>query len=118
MTASPPDDPASPEPHPEPAVDAVSPSRPGTSTFTIEGRAAPGLFVLGWLASIAGLGIVIVGFQAGPGGSAGLLVTLGLAVLGIGLVAGAGSQALERRAGGPGPQPGAAPGPLRAASGP
>ena len=36
------------------------PSRPGTSTFTIEGRAAPGLFVLGWLATLVGLGAIVV----------------------------------------------------------
>jgi membrane protease YdiL (CAAX protease family) len=116
MTAAPPDGPESHEPTPEAPVDPVSRRRPGTSTFTIEGRAAPGLFVLGWLASIAGLGIIIVGFQAGPGGSAGLLVTLGLAVLGIGLVAGAGSQALERRARGRDPYTGPSPVLLVAAS--
>ena len=39
--------------------------RPGASTFTIEGRAAPALFVVGWLASILGLAVAIAGALAG-----------------------------------------------------
>ncbi|HEX2755024.1 MAG TPA: type II CAAX endopeptidase family protein [Candidatus Limnocylindrales bacterium] len=71
------------------------PSRPGLTTFTIEGRAAPGLFVVGWLASISGLALVLIG-AVSP--SALFLYFLGPVVLTIGLVAGAGSQAIERRA--------------------
>jgi membrane protease YdiL (CAAX protease family) len=70
-------------------------TRPGLTTFTIEGRAAPGLFVVGWLASISGLGLVLIGAVA-P--SALFLYFLGPTVLSIGLIAGAGNQALERRA--------------------
>lgn len=69
--------------------------RPGVTTFTIEGRAAPGLFVVGWLASILGLSIVLVG---AVGGSTLLLYVVGPALLSLGLVAGAGNQAIERRA--------------------
>ena len=71
------------------------PARPGLSTFTIEGRAAPGLFVVGWLASISGLALVLIGAIA-PSGL--FLYFLGPVVLTLGLVAGAGNQALERRA--------------------
>ena len=71
------------------------PTRPGLTTFTIEGRAAPGLFVGGWLASISGLALVLIGAFS-P--SALFLYFLGPAVLTIGLVAGAGNQAIERRA--------------------
>jgi membrane protease YdiL (CAAX protease family) len=78
-----------PQPAPEP------PARPGLSTFTIEGRAAPGLFVVGWLASISGLALVLIGLMA-PSGI--LFYFLGPVVLTIGLVAGAGSQAIERKA--------------------
>ena len=74
---------------------APLPARPGLSTFTIEGRAAPGLFVVGWLATIAGLGLVLIGAFA-PSGL--FLYFLGPVVLTIGLVAGAGNQAIERRA--------------------
>jgi membrane protease YdiL (CAAX protease family) len=76
---------------------APSVRRPGAAVFTIEGRAAPGLFVLGWLATIMGLGITFVGSQA-DGTPALVLVLFGLGLMVVGLVAGAGSQALERRA--------------------
>jgi membrane protease YdiL (CAAX protease family) len=71
-----------------------SPPRPGSSIFTIEGRAAPGLFVVGWLASLLGLGLVFVGAMAGSGL---FLYFLGPTLLTVGLVAGAGNQAIERR---------------------
>jgi len=90
----------------EPAADDGSPAgrapapsaRLGTSTFTIEGRSAPALFVVGWLASVLGFGIVIVGVLSG-GGPAGLgLIVVGLLLLSVGLIAAAGSQGIERRA--------------------
>ena len=77
------------------AAEAPPPARPGLSTFTIEGRAAPGLFVVGWLASIAGLALIFIGAFA-P--SALFLYFLGPTVLTIGLIAGCGDQAIERRA--------------------
>ena len=78
-----------------PPPPSVPPSpRPGASIFTIEGRAAPGLFVVGWLASLLGLGVVLIGALA-PSGL--FLYFLGPTLLTIGLVAGAGSQTIERR---------------------
>jgi len=74
------------------------PTRLGASTFTIEGRAAPGLFVLGWLATLSGIGAIVVAFLSGTGLAGSLLLLAGLIVLSIGLVAGAGGQAIERRA--------------------
>jgi membrane protease YdiL (CAAX protease family) len=71
------------------------PARPGASIFTIEGRAAPGLFVVGWLASVMGLGLVLIGLSAGSGL---FLYFIGPTLLTVGLVAGAGSQTIERRA--------------------
>jgi membrane protease YdiL (CAAX protease family) len=72
--------------------------RPGLRTFTVEGRAAPGLFVVGWIAFLMGAGALVVSFLAGVGQPARLLLALvGLATLTVGLVAGAGSQAIERR---------------------
>jgi membrane protease YdiL (CAAX protease family) len=68
--------------------------RPGASIFTVEGRAAPGLFVVGWLASMLGVGLVVVGVLA-PSGL--FLYFLGPTLLTIGLVAGSGNQAIERR---------------------
>jgi membrane protease YdiL (CAAX protease family) len=90
-TGDPPDD-TDPADGPE----APPPStRPGLSTFTIEGRAAPGLFVVGWLLSISGLALVLIDAFA-P--SALFLYFVGPIVLTIGLIAGAGNQAIERRA--------------------
>jgi uncharacterized protein len=74
------------------------PDRPGASTFTIEGRSAPALFVVGWLATLLGLGAIVVAFMAGPGAPATILLIAGLILLSVGLVAGAGGQAIERRA--------------------
>jgi membrane protease YdiL (CAAX protease family) len=72
--------------------------RIGMTTFTIEGRSAPALFVVGWLASLLGFGLVVVAVLSG-GGPAWLgLVLVGLILLSVGLVAAAGSQGIERRA--------------------
>jgi len=94
--SAPPEDSVNPPPadseHPHPPAAAA---RPGLGLFTIEGRAAPGLFVVGWLATILGFGIVVVGAIA-P--SAVFVYFVGPVLLSIGLIAGCGSQAIERRA--------------------
>lgn len=78
------------------AADApVPPSRPGASTFTIEGRAAPGLFVVAWLTSLLGLAVTIAGAFAG---STLLVYFVGPGLLSVGLIAAAGNQSFERRA--------------------
>jgi len=84
---------------PEPAPDAP-PRRLGLATFTIVGRQAPALFVVGWLATLIGAGLVsIVAF--GVSGLAGDVVWLiALFALTVGLVLLGGSQAVERRAAG------------------
>ena len=53
-------DPDAPEPDESGAavlIPAPPPARLGTGTFTIEGRSAPALFVVGWLATLVGLGL-------------------------------------------------------------
>ncbi|HEU0236654.1 MAG TPA: type II CAAX endopeptidase family protein [Candidatus Limnocylindrales bacterium] len=93
--------PASPPPVPSPLVPPpTSAGRIGARYFTIEGRAAPALFVLGWLGSVVGLGMTAIGFAAGATGAALVVLAVGLIVLSIGLVSAAGSQAIERRAAG------------------
>jgi membrane protease YdiL (CAAX protease family) len=72
-------------------------ARLGASTFTIEGRAAPALFVIGWIATILGIGLVVVALMAGGSSGATILLLVGLVLLSVGLVAGAGSQGIERR---------------------
>jgi membrane protease YdiL (CAAX protease family) len=89
-----PNAPAPPDQAPSSEPDQ-GPVRPGLGTFTIEGRAAPGLFVVGWLATLLGLGIVVIGALA-PSGI--LVYFVGPLVLTVGLIAGAGNQAIERRA--------------------
>jgi membrane protease YdiL (CAAX protease family) len=97
VTSTPSDPPDPPETGTDPQL--PPPARPGLTTFTIEGRAAPGLFVVGWLATLAGLGLVVIGVLAA---SPLFLYFIGPLVLTVGLVAGAGNQALERRARGAG----------------
>ncbi|HEU4571366.1 MAG TPA: CPBP family intramembrane glutamic endopeptidase [Candidatus Limnocylindrales bacterium] len=103
MTSTPTDPPEPSENGTDPELDLTPaadpppapPSRPGLTTFTIEGRAAPGLFVVGWLATIVGIGLLVIGAL---GSSPIFFYFVGPLVLTIGLVAGAGNQALERRA--------------------
>jgi membrane protease YdiL (CAAX protease family) len=94
-----PDDPtAGISPPPDAAVSGVTgPPRPGTGTFTIEGRSAPALFVIGWLGTLIGFGFLAVAIMAGGGIRATLLFVVGLVLLAIGLIAAAGSQGIERR---------------------
>jgi hypothetical protein len=89
----------------EPGSPATPPSRPGAAIFTIEGRAAPGLFLVGWLATIVGLGPTVIGYLFGQP----ILFVVGLAILTIGLLAVAGAQAIERRTRGVAPYQGPSP---------
>lgn len=93
-----PSDPPAETPTAPPTDTSEPPRRSGTSIFTIEGRSAPGLFVLGWLATIVGLGAIVVAAMSGSGLAGSVLLIGGLVILSIGLVAGAGGQAIERRA--------------------
>ncbi len=95
-----PPDPGSSDPLAAPsdaADEHPPPARPGAGTFTIEGRAAPALFVVGWLATLIGFVAIFVALLAGGSAGAAILLAAGLALLSIGLVAGAGAQGIERR---------------------
>ncbi len=81
-----------------PLIPPDIPGRPGTSTFTIEGRSAPALFVVGWLATLVGFGLIAIGIMSSDPTTARVLIIVGLIPLAAGLVSGAGSQAIERRA--------------------
>jgi membrane protease YdiL (CAAX protease family) len=84
-----------PPPEPSPARRYL-----GLTTFTVEGRQAPGLFVVGWLATIVGVGLTAT-VALGVGGIAGAALSLAsLFALSVGLVLLAGSQTIERRAAG------------------
>jgi membrane protease YdiL (CAAX protease family) len=69
-------------------------ARPGL--FSLEGRAAPGLYLVGWIASLLGAGILLISFMATVAAAASWLFLAALVLLGIGLVCAAGSQAIER----------------------
>lgn len=81
----------------EPASVPSAVSRPGASTFTIEGRSVPALFVIGWLATLLGLGLIAIAVMSGDTSAGRILLVVGLVPLSIGLIAGAGSQGIERR---------------------
>jgi membrane protease YdiL (CAAX protease family) len=84
------------EPAVRPATNRTGPL--GASTFTIEGRAAPALFVIAWLACLLGSGLVAVAVLSSSGPASLGLAVVGLLLLSVGLVAAAGSQGIERRA--------------------
>jgi membrane protease YdiL (CAAX protease family) len=70
----------------------------GLTTFTIEGRRAPALFVVGWLASVLGLGIAGLTLLGITGVVGAVLWIAGLAAASLGLVLLGGSQTIERKA--------------------
>ncbi len=82
-----------------PGAPVVTPaSRPGLQTFSLEGRRAPGLYLVGWLATAMGGPLLGVAIVSGSGGLGGLVVAVvGALLLGLGLTAAAGAQAIERR---------------------
>jgi membrane protease YdiL (CAAX protease family) len=94
-----PDGPVEPDDTPDPRAPAAeSPRALGLTAFTMEGRRAPALFVVGWLATIIGGGFValrLLGMEGLPGI---VLWYGGLALATVGLVLLGGSQAVERKA--------------------
>jgi uncharacterized protein len=86
-----------------PAPDAPSevlapPARFGLTTFSIEGRRAPGLFVVGWLATLIGGALAALPLVGVTGVAGATLWVAGLAGLAVGMVLLGGSQTVERRA--------------------
>ena len=76
-------------------------TRPGVRTFSLDGRQAAGLYLVGWLASLLGAATMFVVLLAQPTDLAGaILLGVGTLLLTVGLAAGAGSQAIERQAAG------------------
>ncbi|MBI3751877.1 MAG: hypothetical protein HY263_09520, partial [Chloroflexi bacterium] len=94
--------PVAPAPEPTPTLPgpiAARPARaPGLFRFALEDRQAPALFVGGWLGTIVGVALVLVGLLSGTGLAAGALLLVGFGLLSAGLVLLGGSQAIERRA--------------------
>lgn len=88
-----PDQPALPVAWPEP--DPREPARRGPGMFSLEGRRAPGLYLVAWLATVLGAPFFLPALLFGAGGLGALV--LGSILLGPGLAAAAGAQAIERR---------------------
>ena len=80
-------------PGPDDATGAA-PVRP--STFSLEGRAVPGLYLVGWVGTVMGLAFLFVSFMGSGSGGAPWVFLAGLLVLTLGIFAAAGSQAVER----------------------
>ena len=70
---------------------------PGGRIFTLEGRRAPGLYLVAWVLSLGGLVLFfLVGPMASSGVAGQLLIGLGSVVLTVGLAAACGYQIVER----------------------
>jgi len=63
--------------------------------FGLEGRTVPGLYLLGWIATVMGVGFLLVSFMAAGNAAAPWLFLIGLLVITIGAFALTGSQAVE-----------------------
>jgi len=73
-------------------------SRPlGLTRFTIEGRRAPGLFVVGWLAMVVAAGFASIAFFGATGLAGSVLWFLAFIASAAGLVLLGGSETVERR---------------------
>lgn len=81
-------------PAPEAAPEAeAAPVR--LSAFSLDGRSVPGLYLVGWLATVMGMAVLLVSFMAADSSAAPWLFLAGLLVLTVGAFAATGSQAVE-----------------------
>jgi len=88
---------------PADAVDSAGAGAPeaptralGLTAFRLDGRRAPALFVVGWLATLLGIGFVAIRMLGVVGGAGLVFWYGGLALATVGLVLLGGSQAVER----------------------
>jgi membrane protease YdiL (CAAX protease family) len=80
----------------EPPAHAVE-GPPGGGIFSLEGRRAPGLYLVAWILTIGGLAVTFVlGPMASDPDWGTVLIFLGAVAVTVGLAAGAGAQVLER----------------------
>ncbi len=80
---------------------AAGPPRlpPGVAVFSLEGRAAPGLYAIGWAGTIGGIALLVVAGAGASGSAAGAIIALAAAVLlSVGLFTAAGAQGMQRQA--------------------
>ena len=72
------------------------PVRTPDTTFSLEGRPAAGLYLLAWVLSLGGLGLLLVAFEVG-GAVHGVLLMGALLLMATGLSSAAGYQVVRRR---------------------
>ena len=70
----------------------------GLTTFALEGRRAPALFVVGWIGALAGVALITMATLGATGVGALALSVAGFGALAIGTILLAGSQTIERKA--------------------
>jgi membrane protease YdiL (CAAX protease family) len=86
-----------PTPTAEAAATPGGDGLPGGGIFTLQGRRAPGLYLVAWILTVGGLAVTFVlGPMASDAGWRPILILLGALAVTLGLAAGAGSQVLER----------------------
>jgi membrane protease YdiL (CAAX protease family) len=79
----------------EPAAPDPEAIAPRPSTFSLEGRTVPALYLIGWIGSVLGLAVILVSLLAGVAPAAPWLFLAGLVLLAVGLLSATGSQAIE-----------------------
>jgi len=70
--------------------------QPRLTLFGLERRAVPAVYLVGWIASLTGVGAIAVSIMGSANPFARWLFVVGLVILAIGLLAAAGSQTIER----------------------
>ena len=92
--------PQQPDPlEPEDDLPAPVEGPPGGGIFSLEGRRAPGLYLVAWLLTVGGLAVTFVlGPMASDSSARSILIFVGAIAVTVGLAAGAGAQVLERAA--------------------
>jgi len=73
------------------------PGPPGGSIFSLEGRRAPGLYLVAWVLSVGGVVLLFLAPMASSDLARMVFVAVGAVALLVGLAAAAGSQIVERR---------------------
>jgi membrane protease YdiL (CAAX protease family) len=98
LSTGPPAAATGPDPAPDELPDgsaARTSGPPGSGTFSLEGRPAPGLYLIAWLLAGAGIAVAFIATLTVPPVS-GVLFMAGLLLVGLGLAAGAGYQVMAR----------------------
>jgi membrane protease YdiL (CAAX protease family) len=80
--------------HHDPPLDADG--QPRLTLFGLSGRAVPAVYVVAWIASLMGVGTIVISIMGAQNPLARWLFVAGLVLLAVGLLAAAGSQATER----------------------